>query len=1451
MRPISFTPSSVRTVSAKARYTTPLPSWTALTHNDTLAQAINSYDADNDGDIITRVANVGAQLLASQYLDVSNLEGPFNPWVVSEITLKSGSRPGIRNLTTYYQKANGEVWIGYVAAEGFTENTKVYEDTVHALAIAPVSETIFYAEYLDSTHVKRIFRYDTGTNTKWEWSGAIHGNALEIGGIDVETWYRKYGDGKTVEYIYFTEESGNRAMYLTFILSATGVWSDPKYVFPLDVLDDTSYYKLGLVSNINDLNLILTTKTKRKNGDALRTYHIGPLQWSTGREMILNIDNSTNNNPAKVFLSGSKLFYLYYGGWYWSEYAEYFGGSAGYPYYDNWTAISQIISAKYSSSGPVAQLDQLELPYSIAGLHSNQTLELTVTINGTDYVIGTYDIDMVGKSEHGAGKNQEIVGRSNASKRLTQWQADTSYDFWSQTKQNSGPEDRGEFVIISGQYIFEDNKICTDIYDLDTCTYPGARMYPTKLNVPGYVKMVSKACRDGSMRAKFNRLAGTYHAKYGVGLHFYQLNVVEIADYLVKDVTDVTKAEAEEIKANGIVAVYSDTEFAGAPGVGLYKIRNGVMTQLSSASLVIGDNEVHWLMITSHSGYFNVYYRKDADVAWTTALTYTYLDDDGLWISGVIADKVGQGFLYLENYTPHQDCYPFQSDTDYIPLKGSHSEFPASGDVIVEDERIGYSSKSSNVTKYGPYVYGGITTIEENTDIDGGWLPFANYRDTVAVRQQITAGNFYVRRIKVYVEKNNIPYDGLQVCVYTTPVNKKTPAGKMVASVTIPITDFPVTDTFYWVTADFPEHTLFRNGDWIMLYREENPTHPRNTEYYTTMENDGYTIPCELFDEDTDQWSQWSGGCIPFKIYGTPVSAGDYYGVQITGGPNVSNLVNSALVVVDGTGKNYSWKIVGYTYGSPASTVYISEDPEDILGADSYLAIAPTLLGLTRGENYAGLARQIETATITGTITTSGNAIISVRAMGMDGNPKEVLVPVVNGDSASDVGGKVRTALTNDADISDFFTVSGSGATVILTAKKVASNDTTMNIGSKDGTCIGLTATARSANTTKGVNSIASSHGEVVVSVYSEYQIELQRAQYYSTDMDMTVGDMAKEVCTKAGCVATSRLNELSENDISAGQYDFSLSKTVRNFIMRIKGDFSNYGIGVFATADPTGSPLLTYRVFYIKNNVLYYKTTTNLVNFTDVEEFSPVELIGHDSTNSEALFSFNDGAVSIWLDGLYIHTFVAYHVDWDTTDKYAGVFTMDASTITVEWEEADIRVDNFILDMGQSGSKLLDMMIGEKRIWYTDKADGTIEVFTSNTQIGNITLGVQSGEIETNDALATRVRAEGGEASEVIDEDVLELYGNIFRLINAREAYDENDAKRFANYALEDMVGRIKFTTYSGAADPRLEAFDEVILPTGGDAIVDSVSNMIAITMEEAIFDMNVRVRWRAKEIS
>ena len=112
--------------------------------------------------------------------------------------------------------------------------------------------------------------------------------------------------------------------------------------------------------------------------------------------------------------------------------------------------------------------------------------------------------------------------------------------------------------------------------------------------------------------------------------------------------------------------------------------------------------------------------------------------------------------------------------------------------------------------------------------------------------------------------------------------------------------------------------------------------------------------------------------------------------------------------------------------------------------------------------------QQVNQATLVGSITQSGNAVITVTSVRMNNSPKSINVAVNSGFTASDVANATRIALAFDVDVSYVFLVSGTGANVVLTERNANANDTTLNIASDNGTCLGLTPEPTSTTTVQG-----------------------------------------------------------------------------------------------------------------------------------------------------------------------------------------------------------------------------------------------------------------------------------------------------------------------------------------------------------------------------------------------
>lgn len=141
--------------------------------------------------------------------------------------------------------------------------------------------------------------------------------------------------------------------------------------------------------------------------------------------------------------------------------------------------------------------------------------------------------------------------------------------------------------------------------------------------------------------------------------------------------------------------------------------------------------------------------------------------------------------------------------------------------------------------------------------------------------------------------------------------------------------------------------------------------------------------------------------------------------------------------------------------------LYVINDTSANLVTNGFSALQAAAIAL-------GGSTQVETGTVIGACTGSGNLAVIVTAVGMTGTPITNNVPVLNTDTAAVMGGKIRDFLNTIVNITNFFVISGTGADVILTAKVAAANDATMNINIATGTATGITAAPTSANTRAG-----------------------------------------------------------------------------------------------------------------------------------------------------------------------------------------------------------------------------------------------------------------------------------------------------------------------------------------------------------------------------------------------
>jgi hypothetical protein len=185
-------------------------------------------------------------------------------------------------------------------------------------------------------------------------------------------------------------------------------------------------------------------------------------------------------------------------------------------------------------------------------------------------------------------------------------------------------------------------------------------------------------------------------------------------------------------------------------------------------------------------------------------------------------------------------------------------------------------------------------------------------------------------------------------------------------------------------------------------------------------------------------------------VISTGISIGD------TSSAGTASIVTTDLTIVDG-----------------AATVVVSGDAAAWLGGTAQVRTITS----TKGTGI----RQVRTITCTaGESTGAGDITMTVTAAGMDNSPKDVVVAIgAEDDTVTEVGDLVRAALELDADVSSFFTVSGSAGAVVLTTIIPATDDGTLDNTFVDTDSTGVTFGA-SVDTTPGT---APAAGDITMTV--------------------------------------------------------------------------------------------------------------------------------------------------------------------------------------------------------------------------------------------------------------------------------------------------------------------------------------------------------------------------------
>lgn len=875
-------------------------------------------------------------------------------------------------------------------------------------------------------------------------------------------------------------------------------------------------------------------------------------------------------------------------------------------------------------------------------------------------------------------------------------------------------------------------------------------------NLPGVLHAVEKATRNGTAVGEFRvDASANYRAKYGVAICYHRETAQDAKARLGEEISPPYDAVN-----HGLFFTVDSSSGSSA----LYRVIDGEWTALASGSEPIFTNDWHWLRIDFRDGRVRCYYR--AGIYWIKVIDRR-VSTDALHPYPWFTDEVGKAALYLENVTPNAKSYPFDLQATYVPVL-TVDPFPNSGTIKVDSEFITYNGKSVERTL--------------GTEADPlKWVKGYTWKD------------------KDQPHLNTLIYTGIKHYV-----------------------DYPANSGWhYGHAAEFRGGSFLAADSWkissIDVYLKKVGTADAYAEIWLgNDDSDNGLYPpdstilgkCKRLFKYGSASNMLGGsgtfyggeGWVRFNISAT-LKKGEAYFVYLVnkGGLNIPSEGYFNIATRNVSGRCHirgPWPTWNVEWGNTlAMRINGSGGSVAIPGYEIYC----DTVGTQRAINYYN---DCVLACIDG--PGKGRAM---KITGYDYHAPHQWVP----NNPSDTNwqsyvGDLSKGKWVDKKYRRFF---------------VSANVTTaFGEGSKFVVTPSLKVTQRGANDstpTAHAASIASLVGGM--DTYNE-GAEARTFEYYSSERDMTLGWMLKEIARKANVLDISQEMRLSGNYPTT--YDFDFTKALLNarqgesaivdFNISLWGS-GGIGLAVFAPGDGVGSDVQSVAVLVYENSVRFYRYEDG--NIILLQNFPTPESITGNFT-----ISFQKDVFSVWNNGRFlIHFFWTESEAQDTIfDRgySVGVINDLSVTCTVAWSELDSRVDNYILDIGQAGIGLAQGLVGEKRVYFLDDQDGNLKLFRNRREINpdvpqSLQVAQAESLIDTN--VKTRLRSEGVEIVETADYEALAEHGNLFTMIGLREPNNIAETVREMALILEDALRSHSETVLIGAADPRVEPEDLLLV--------------------------------------
>ena len=634
------------------------------------------------------------------YREVTDLTDWTGAWTDTSENCAARCRPGIHESSSvarmFYWK-NGENQFYYRDQPGAATSMAWSGGTVDAVGFAPISNTVVYAYIkLNGISGHRLYRYTVGGS--WETGPHIftekgQGNLYSETFIDAVTL-------SGVDYIVLLDHDDGRAVLVKY---NNGNFSDPVSVLPMDIvsnpLDTTNPSSIFTPYSISVVNskLHLTGRLIRPGSDLYGCDFEVLLRgdgnhWTLDRHHALWVYADTTYVGMKSYQMGANYYLIA-------------------PQKTGWCVATNLVGVDTASKKTTLTSDIMGMDASFPGVNVAATLSAQIAnadgtydndtniredaevslelgwndnLGNSGYVdMGVFSIDSKVVQEAYQADSLAIIARSASMKKILDWRASQSYDYFSQCKIHEAFEDLGGFTEWATGWTISDTG------ELQ-CTKLGTTATDTPEII---VDTTDWTTLDGVCAATRFRFHGTGNRNAGILLN----------------------ATDEDYKSVIQASIFTQS-------ISLYNMRDGTWDTSAgviSDTITFAENTWYDMAILYAAGLFRAFWKTASTTAWSEcAGDFPYRWDKSypaieaeIYDTGSTEEKaiaaVGsryssdQGYVGLRTYARVHQTLLAQDvlnpdkgedeDVETIVVKTTDG-FPTSGAIKVDDEVILYSS---------------------------------------------------------------------------------------------------------------------------------------------------------------------------------------------------------------------------------------------------------------------------------------------------------------------------------------------------------------------------------------------------------------------------------------------------------------------------------------------------------------------------------------------------------------------------------------------------------------------------------------------------------------------------------------------------------------------------------------------------------------------------------------